>query len=102
MGQNHEEKISGCGLFLLPLQGARGVAMSVGCGVNWLANFLVGVSFEHLQKAVGSLCFLPFIIISFIFWCFSVVKMPETKNKTFTDINAIFEKRAGIVAGNQS
>ena len=74
--------------------------MSFGCGVNWLANFIVGVSFEHLQKAVDNLCFLPFIIVSIIFWIFSVLKMPETKNKSITEINGIFERRAGVTGSD--
>ena len=68
--------------------------MSFGCGVNWLANFVVGVSFEHLQNAAGSLCFLPFIIVTLLFWIFLMAKMPETKNKTIVEINAIFERQA--------
>ena len=68
--------------------------MSFGCGVNWLANFVVGVSFEHLQKAAGSLCFLPFIIVTLLFWIYIMAKMPETKNKTIMEINAIFERQA--------
>ena len=69
--------------------------MSFGCGVNWLANFVVGISFEHLQKAAAGLCFLPFIAVAFLCWLFAVAKMPETMNKTFEEIQAVFLRRAG-------
>eukprot|EP01031_Cornospumella_fuschlensis_P024742 gene24742-29898_t len=38
-------------------------AMGLACLVNWLCNFLVGLSFPFVQAYLGHLCFLPYAAI---------------------------------------
>lgn len=73
--------------------GARGTAMSIGGAINWGANFAVGLSFPYLQSALNSLSFVPFIVLVFFFWLFIFWRQPETKNKSFEEINSIFSAR---------
>ncbi|XP_065172418.1 glucose transporter type 1 isoform X4 [Atheta coriaria] len=81
-------------------QGPRPAAMSIAVLVNWLANFLVGIGFPSmkafaLQNALENYTFLPFSVFLAIFWIFTYKKVPETKNKTFEEILAIFRHGNG-------
>merc|ERR1711863_206911 len=48
-------------------QSARGMATSIAVGVNWTANFLVGLGFEPLKYAMGEYVFLIFIGLQAVF-----------------------------------
>ncbi|XP_020707886.1 glucose transporter type 1 isoform X5 [Athalia rosae] len=71
-------------------QGPRPAAMSIAVLVNWLANFLVGIGFPSMQTTLDNYTFLPFSAFLAIFWIFTYKKVPETKNKTFEEILALF------------
>ncbi|XP_012255629.2 glucose transporter type 1-like isoform X2 [Athalia rosae] len=72
-------------------QGPRPAAMSIAVLVNWLANFLVGIGFPSMQATLDDYTFLPFTAFLLIFWLFTYRKVPETKNKTFEEILALFK-----------
>ncbi|KAL1130603.1 hypothetical protein AAG570_011849 [Ranatra chinensis] len=76
-------------------QGPRPTAMSIAVLVNWLANFLVGIGFPTLKATLENYTFLPFSVFLAIFWIFTYKKVPETKNKTFEEILAIFRNNNG-------
>uniref|UniRef100_A0A1B6DH78 Major facilitator superfamily (MFS) profile domain-containing protein n=2 Tax=Clastoptera arizonana TaxID=38151 RepID=A0A1B6DH78_9HEMI len=76
-------------------QGPRPAAMSIAVLVNWLANFLVGVGFPNLKNELDNYTFLPFSLFLAIFWIFTYKKVPETKNKTFEEILALFRHNNG-------
>ncbi|XP_029168129.1 glucose transporter type 1 isoform X18 [Nylanderia fulva] len=71
-------------------QGPRPAAMSIAVLVNWLANFLVGIGFPSMKTSLENYTFLPFSAFLAIFWIFTYKKVPETKNKTFEEILALF------------
>ncbi|XP_050529430.1 glucose transporter type 1 isoform X3 [Daktulosphaira vitifoliae] len=71
-------------------QGPRPAAMSIAVLINWVANFAVGIGFQPLKTALDNYTFLPFSVLLAIFWIFTYKKVPETKNKTFEEILAIF------------
>ncbi|XP_032515601.1 glucose transporter type 1-like isoform X1 [Danaus plexippus] len=73
-------------------QGARSAAVSVGALVNWLANFIVGLTFIPLSDALGNFVFLPFTVLLIFFFAFTYFKLPETKNRTIEEVTAIFKK----------
>ncbi|XP_055324204.1 glucose transporter type 1-like isoform X2 [Sitodiplosis mosellana] len=77
-------------------QGPRPSAMAIAVLVNWMANFVVGIGFPSLQSALENYTFLPFSVFLAIFWIFTYKKVPETKNKTFEEILAIFRHGRGI------
>uniref|UniRef100_A0A7M4E4W0 Solute carrier family 2, facilitated glucose transporter member 5 n=1 Tax=Crocodylus porosus TaxID=8502 RepID=A0A7M4E4W0_CROPO len=72
------------------LQSSRPAAFMVGGSVHWLCNFTVGL------QALGAYSFLVFCVICLatIIYIFFIV--PETKNKTFMEINQIMAKRNGV------
>uniref|UniRef100_A0A6A7FSS2 Glucose transporter 1 n=1 Tax=Hirondellea gigas TaxID=1518452 RepID=A0A6A7FSS2_9CRUS len=73
-------------------QGTRPAAMSIAVFVNWLSNFLVGILYPKMQDVFQNYTFLPFTILLACFWIFTYYLVPETKNKTFEEISAIFHK----------
>ncbi|KAG7188117.1 hypothetical protein KM043_015964 [Ampulex compressa] len=71
-------------------QGPRPAAMSIAVLVNWIANFLVGIGFPSMKTSLENYTFLPFSAFLAIFWIFTYRQVPETKNKTFEEILALF------------
>lgn len=76
-------------------QGPRPAAMSIAVLVNWMANFLVGIVFPIMKTALDNYTFLPFSVFLALFWIFTYKKVPETKNKTFEEILALFRHGNG-------
>ncbi|XP_011494725.1 PREDICTED: glucose transporter type 1 isoform X1 [Ceratosolen solmsi marchali] len=76
-------------------QGPRPAAMSIAVLVNWMANFLVGICFPSMKNHLDNYTFLPFSAFLAIFWIFTYKKVPETKNKTFEEILALFRHGNG-------
>ncbi|XP_023234296.1 glucose transporter type 1-like [Centruroides sculpturatus] len=73
-------------------QGPRPAAMSITALCNWFANFIVGLVFPQMQRFLENYTFLPFTALLAIFWTFTYRKIPETKNKTFEEIAALFRR----------
>ncbi|XP_039583451.1 solute carrier family 2, facilitated glucose transporter member 5-like isoform X1 [Passer montanus] len=75
------------------LQSSRPAAFMVGGSVHWLSNFTVGLLFLYMEAGLGPYSFLIFcaICVATMLYIFFVV--PETKNKTFMEINRIMAKR---------
>ncbi|XP_022243647.1 glucose transporter type 1-like isoform X2 [Limulus polyphemus] len=73
-------------------QGPRPAAISIAMLVNWFANFVVGLVFPMMLFGFESYTFLPFTALLAIFWTFTYKKVPETKNKTFEEIAALFRR----------
>lgn len=101
-------------------QGPRPSAMAIAVLVNWMANFVVGIGFPsmkvglqrdpniancielyfcYFQTALENYTFLPFSVFLAIFWIFTYKKVPETKNKTFEEILALFRHNNGRYVG---
>ncbi|XP_050052270.1 glucose transporter type 1-like isoform X1 [Dermacentor andersoni] len=80
-------------------QGPRPAAMSIGVLINWSANFIVSLIFPPMQAALGNYTFLPFTVLLGFFWTFTYKKVPETKNRTFEEISALF-RRDDVVSIN--
>ncbi|GBP14596.1 Glucose transporter type 1 [Eumeta japonica] len=73
-------------------QGARSAAVSIGALVNWFANFIVGLTFIPMLEALGNWVYLPYTGLLIIFFVFTYVKLPETKNRTIEEVTALFKK----------
>ncbi|NWV13450.1 GTR5 protein, partial [Ptilonorhynchus violaceus] len=75
------------------LQSSRPAAFMVGGSVHWLSNFTVGQVFLYMEEGLGPYSFLIFggICLGTLLYIFFIV--PETKNKTFMEINRIMAKR---------
>eukprot|EP00466_Bigelowiella_natans_P000157 jgi/Bigna1/125455/aug1.1_g163 len=64
----------------------RATAMGACSAVNWIANFIVGLTFPAMNGALGSYTFLPFALVTFFAMLFSIWYVPETKGKTLAEI----------------
>ncbi|KAL7990667.1 hypothetical protein Chor_014097 [Crotalus horridus] len=71
-------------------QSHRPSAYIVGGSLNWLSNFTVGFVFPFLQMSAGDFCYLVFCVICFLVALYVYFIIPETKNKTFMEINHLF------------
>ncbi|XP_066493025.1 solute carrier family 2, facilitated glucose transporter member 5-like [Tiliqua scincoides] len=77
------------------LQSSRPAAFMVGGSVHWLSNFTVGLVFPFMEQGLGAFCFLIFCGICLVTVIYIYFIVPETKNKTFMEINQIMAKRNG-------
>uniref|UniRef100_A0A2S2PI24 Solute carrier family 2, facilitated glucose transporter member 1 n=4 Tax=Aphidini TaxID=33387 RepID=A0A2S2PI24_SCHGA len=73
---------------------ARPLATSIAVGVNWTANFVVGLGFLPLQGLLGSNVFLIFVVLLALFVLYVYKKVPETKNKTLEEIQMLFRQES--------
>ncbi|XP_078593827.1 solute carrier family 2, facilitated glucose transporter member 5-like [Branchiostoma floridae x Branchiostoma japonicum] len=71
-------------------QGARPAAYMIIGSTNLVANGIVGLVFPILQARIGAFTFLIFMAVCVLLCIFVAVKVPETKNKTFEDIQKLF------------
>lgn len=77
-------------------QGPRPPAMSFAGLLNWLCNFIVGITFPSMQSALKAYSFLVFIFAVVGFGIFLWWKLPETKGQTYDEIY----RRMGIDTSN--
>ncbi|XP_016050288.1 solute carrier family 2, facilitated glucose transporter member 7 [Erinaceus europaeus] len=75
------------------LQSSRTAAFMVDGAVHWLTNFIVGFIFPSIQEVIGAYSFIIFAGICLLTAIYIYVVIPETKGKTFVEINYIFAKR---------
>ena len=59
--------------------GPRPLVMSVGCMVNWIMNFSVGMFFPIMQSAIGAYSFAIFATVIGILFVPLFYLLPETK-----------------------
>ncbi|VTJ57539.1 Hypothetical predicted protein [Marmota monax] len=78
------------------LQSSRPAALTVDGAVHWLTNFIVGLVFPSVQEAIGAYSFLVFAGLCLLTAVYTYVVIPETKGRTFVEINHIFAKRNGV------
>lgn len=74
------------------LQSSRPAAYMVAGTVHWLSNFTVGLVFPFIQVGLGAYSFVIFALICLITTIYIFLIIPETKSKTFIEINQIFLK----------
>ncbi|KAB1268117.1 Solute carrier family 2; facilitated glucose transporter member 5 [Camelus dromedarius] len=74
------------------LQSSRPAAFMVGGSVHWLSNFTVGLIFPFIQVGLGAYSFIIFAVICLLTTIYIFLVVPETKSKTFIEINRIFTK----------
>ncbi|XP_070760323.1 solute carrier family 2, facilitated glucose transporter member 11b [Enoplosus armatus] len=72
-------------------QTSRPAAYMIAGSVNWLSFFFIGLAFPFIVLGLQQYCFLVFLVIcsSVAVYIFFIV--PETKNKTFLEIQSEFQ-----------
>ncbi|KAF1791856.1 Leucine-rich repeat domain, L domain-like [Phytophthora cactorum] len=58
----------------------RATATSIGIGVNWLCNLIVGVSYPYIADAFDDYSYVPFVVLLAIFYVLSLKLVPETSS----------------------
>lgn len=76
----------------------RATAMGACSAVNWVGNFIVGMTFPSLNAALGALTFVPFAVVTAIAAVFSWRYVPETKGRTLVEI----QKEMQVLASGYS
>ncbi|CAL8330348.1 unnamed protein product [Lota lota] len=76
-------------------QSHRPAAYTVAGCLNWLSNFTIGFVFPFLQMGMGPYCYLLFFTICMFVAVYTLLVIPETKNKTFVEISHMFAARNG-------
>lgn len=78
---------------IFPL-GVRGRAMGVAFFVNWIVNYLVSLTFLSLIDTLGAgKTFWLFAIVCVLGLWFVIRKVPETKGKSFVQIQKCFNSK---------
>jgi MFS transporter, SP family, galactose:H+ symporter len=72
----------------------RGRAMSIAFFVNWIVNYLVSLSFLTFTQVLGAgVTFWLFAVVCILGLWFVLVKVPETKGKSFVQIQKYFKSK---------
>nr|XP_046243270.1 solute carrier family 2, facilitated glucose transporter member 11b isoform X2 [Scatophagus argus] len=85
-------------------QSSRPAAYMIAGSVNWLCFFFIGLVFPFIVIGLQHYCFLVFLAICFSVAAYIFFVIPETKNKTFLEIQNDFRssnnKKACSVDGS--
>ncbi|XP_048208026.1 solute carrier family 2, facilitated glucose transporter member 7 [Perognathus longimembris pacificus] len=84
------------------LQSSRRAAFTVDGAVHWSTNFLVGLLFPSMQAAIGAYSFIVFAGLCLLTAVYVYVVIPETKGRTFVEINHSFARRNGVEIPEQT
>ena len=71
-------------------QDAKPLASSISSCVTWSTNFIVSISFTHLTDLAGENVYIIFMILQIAFLVFVWRCVPETNQKTFSEISVYF------------
>uniref|UniRef100_A0A8C5P7C6 Solute carrier family 2 member 9 n=1 Tax=Leptobrachium leishanense TaxID=445787 RepID=A0A8C5P7C6_9ANUR len=73
-------------------QSQRPSAFMIAGTINWISNFAVGLLFPLIQEGLNNYCFLVFAAICLFGAVYLYFVLPETKNKTYVEIDHSFAK----------
>lgn len=74
-------------------QGPRPAAIAIAGFSNWFTNFCIGMFFPYVAKLLEAYVFLVFAVLLILFVLFIYYKVPETKGKSFEEIEEEFRRR---------
>ncbi|KPP79547.1 solute carrier family 2, facilitated glucose transporter member 1-like, partial [Scleropages formosus] len=83
-------------------QPARPIAMAFTSMLNWGGKFLLALLFPPLLKVCGAYVYLVFVAVALLAFSYTLLRLPETKGRTFDDIAAEFRGAEGIPLYNKS
>ena len=73
----------------------RGRAAAIAASINWLANFVLIVSYPTLNSAFGlAWVMVLFVVLALLAMAFVWRFLPETKNLSVEEVVAVFERQA--------
>ncbi|KAL1925394.1 uncharacterized protein VTP21DRAFT_277 [Calcarisporiella thermophila] len=65
---------------------AVGAASSIAIGINWFANFIIGLIFPALSSGLKDYTFLVFVVVNAILFGFTFIFLSETKGKSIEQL----------------
>ncbi|XP_051888049.1 solute carrier family 2, facilitated glucose transporter member 11b isoform X2 [Pristis pectinata] len=74
-------------------QTARPAAYMASGSMNWLSFFLISITFPFIVESMQHFCFLVFLVECLLITLFVYIVLPETKNKSFVEIEKEFRAR---------
>ncbi|KAG9339586.1 hypothetical protein JZ751_023477, partial [Albula glossodonta] len=74
-------------------QTARPAAYIIGGSINWLSFFFISMVFPFIVNGLQQYCFMVFLVICCLVAAYIFLVVPETKNKTFLEIQLEFLSR---------
>ncbi|XP_060700148.1 solute carrier family 2, facilitated glucose transporter member 11b [Hemiscyllium ocellatum] len=74
-------------------QSTRPAAYMISSSVNWISFFLISIVFPSIVEGLQQFCFLIFLAECLLGTLFIYITLPETKNKSFLDIEMEFRAR---------
>ena len=78
-------------------------AMSASSQINWCFNFTIGLVFPSMNKALGPYSFVPFAVVLFFGFMFTLIWLPETQGTTPEELQAqLIKKNQSVVYHNMS
>ncbi|XP_033828387.1 solute carrier family 2, facilitated glucose transporter member 11b isoform X1 [Periophthalmus magnuspinnatus] len=72
-------------------QSTRPAAYMVAGTVNWCSFFFIGLLFPFIVLGLQQYCFLVFLVVCILVVTYIFLILPETKNKTFLEIQNEFQ-----------
>ncbi|KAF6718783.1 Solute carrier family 2, facilitated glucose transporter member 11 [Oryzias melastigma] len=81
-------------------QASRPAAFIISGSVNWLSFFFVGLVFPFIVIGLQQYCFLVFLVVCSSVALYIFLVVPETKNKTFVEIQNDFQSSKNTKLGN--
>ncbi|XP_029018406.1 solute carrier family 2, facilitated glucose transporter member 11b isoform X2 [Betta splendens] len=76
-------------------QTSRPAAYMIAGSVNWFSFFFIGLLFPFIVIGLQQYCFLVFLVICSLVVVYICLVVPETKNKTFLEIQNEFQSSNG-------
>uniref|UniRef100_A0A3B3B5G5 Solute carrier family 2 member 11, like n=1 Tax=Oryzias melastigma TaxID=30732 RepID=A0A3B3B5G5_ORYME len=76
---------------ILP-QSFKSAGYTLGCTINWMGLFALGMLFPTMVENLESFCFLIFLVFCLVCGLYVAFNVPETKNRTVLEITAEFER----------
>ncbi|KAJ0008739.1 hypothetical protein NQD34_016154 [Periophthalmus magnuspinnatus] len=83
-------------------QPGRPIAMAFTSMLNWGGKFVLALLFPPLLKVCGAYVYLLFMLVAVVAFSFTLLRLPETKGRTFDDIAEEFRGAEGIPLNNKS
>lgn len=78
-------------------------AMSASSQINWFFNFVVGLVFPYMNNYLQAYSFVPFAVVLFFGFMFTLIWLPETQGTTPEELQAqLIKKNQSVVYHNMS
>ncbi|XP_067911347.1 solute carrier family 2, facilitated glucose transporter member 11b isoform X3 [Heterodontus francisci] len=74
-------------------QSTRPAAYTISGSMNWISFFFISIIFPIIVEKLQQFCFLIFLFETLLVTLFIYIILPETKNKSFLNIEAEFRAR---------